>query len=884
MPTAPIGTVTFVFTDIVGSTRLWEKFPNRMGQAVRAHDETLKQIFETHGGYIFKTAGDSFCVAFESPGDAVVAAREVQRSLDQLDIPEIGNLTVRIGVHAGPAEFRDGDYFGGTLNRTARIEAAAHARQILLSHIVVELLNDLPPEEVSFKDLGRHHLRSLERPEHLFMAVAPGLREDFPPPRSMEVLPNNLPHQTTSFIGRKRELETISQTLTGSVRLLTLTGTGGTGKTRLALEAGASLIGAFPDGVWLAELALLSDASKLLPAVTSALGIREEPGSTLRDTMLAALQKKQLLLILDNCEHLTGAVASLAVEILRSCPRVRMLATSRHSLGIAGESTLSVPPLSIMDLRRERWRGPGFAEKLTQFDAVRLFIERACAVSPDFAVTNGNAPAVAEICSKLDGIPLAIELAAARTRLLDVSQIAARLNDRFKIIRGGGADRLPHQQTLEALIDWSYDLLSEPERLLFRRLGIFLGGRSLEAIEEVCCCEGLPPDDILDLLQQLIEKSLVGTEDFGGPRYTLLESVWHYARRKLEEAGELARIAGRHADYFLKWAESAAPHFEAHDQRQWLDAFDADLFNFDATFSWNLEAGKWENAARLLVALGRPLEVRGRLNDSASHVERIMAHVEDLPLPLRAQTLAVTGRLAWALDRYDDARRALENSAAASRLSGEVNHAELAEAFLGFLDRGDGNLEAAFERFSAGLAAAAESGDLRLRALCLSGLGRVALDRGQLAEARTSAEEALQIYRGLGDHWIIGLILWNVATIAVRQNDAARAEKAVCEWAGIAESLGNRWILPYILALFAEVALVVRAPRSAARFLGGAEALREDFGVIFTPQEQKENDAIRQTVRKSLTPDEFAELWKEGREVDPQHLIDSARKGICPKQ
>jgi len=883
MPEMPIGTVTFVFTDIVGSTRLWEKFPTEMATAVREHDALLHQIFASKSGYVFKTVGDSFCVAFEQASAAIEAAVEVQLKLEQVICGEHGPLRVRVGLHTGPAEVRDQDYFGGTLNRVARIEAAAHGGQILTSHLTVDLLADDPLINIDFRDLGEHHLRSLERPEHLFQVVGRGLGIDFPPPRSMEVLPNNLPNQTTSFIGREEEMEQVAKALTSSSRMVTLIGTGGTGKTRLAIEAGASLIGAFPDGVWLAELALLSDASKLLPAVASALRVREEPGTTLRDTLMSSLQNRKLLLILDNCEHLSGAVASLAVEILRNCPQTKMLATSRHALGIAGESTLPIPPLGIIDLRREPLRGPDLAERLSQYDAVRLFIERACAVNPSFEVTNDNAPAVAEICSRLDGIPLAIELAAARTRLLAVSQLAARLNDRFRIIRGGGADRLPHQQTLEALIEWSYELLSEPEKILFRRLGIFRGGRTLEAVEAIGCCGGLDSEDILDVLQQLVEKSLVGTEGRADARYTMLESVWHYARRKLEEVGESEEVGQIHANHFLAWATEAAPHFEGQDQARWLDRFDADSYNLDTAFNFLLSHGSIAEAARLLVALSRPIEVRGRLSEWAEHIESIIGQIENLPVSLRAEILATTGRLAWAMDRYEEGRKAFEKAIPAAREVGNDRLADLVQGFLGFFDRGEGLLDAAEKRFNAGLEAAAHSGDLRLRAIGLSGLGRVSLDRGQLEQARKYSEEALKIYRGLGDHWIIGLILWNVANTALELRETRRAEKALCEWSEIAKSLGNKWSIPYILVHFARVALQLEAPRSAARFLGGAEAVREDFGTRLTRPEEKENARAIEETRNSLEEDVFAALWQEGRDTEPEKLINQARKGICPR-
>ncbi len=453
MPDAPQGTVTFLFTDIVGSTRLWEKFPDRMGAALARHDGIVRSAAEARGGHVFKTVGDAFCVAFDTPMDALAAAIEAQRGLAAENWGATGPLTVRMGLHTGAAEFRNGDYFGGTLNRASRIESAAHGGQILLSQITYELLEDEKPEGIVFKSLGSHRLRNLDRPEHLYQASATGLEENFPTPRSMEVLPNNLPVQTTSFVGREKEIEESLRRLE-KTRLLTLMGTGGTGKTRLALEIGARVINEFRDGVWLVELAPITDPDRVVETVASAVGAREEPGQPLRETLVKFLRAKNVLLILDNCEHLLNAASSLAAEFLRACPQLKIIAASRHSLGIAGETTFPVPPLGIFDVRTHKLTGPDIAAQLSQYEAVKLFIDRATAVRPDFLVTNANAPALAEICSRLDGIPLAIELAAARARVLDVQQIAERLGDRFRLLRSNDrGGHLPHQQTLQTLID-----------------------------------------------------------------------------------------------------------------------------------------------------------------------------------------------------------------------------------------------------------------------------------------------------------------------------------------------------------------------------------------------------------------------------------------------
>jgi len=884
--TPPTGTITFVFTDIIGSTRLWERFPEAMAAAIRQHDDLLREVFTGHGGFVFKTVGDSFCVAFADPSAALAAAAEVHSQIAAARWDGTGPLSVRVAVHAGPAELRGGDYFGQTLSRVARIESAAHGGQVLVSSSVGELVRETLPAGFGLKDLGKHLLRSIERPEHLYQLTGPGLRGDFPSPRGMSVLPNNLPTQTTSFIGREKELAAVLEALGGATRLLTLTGSGGTGKTRLALESAARMVGMFRDGVWLVELALVGDASKLLEAVAEAAGVREEPGQPLHDTLLGALRGKDTLLLLDNCEHLTGAAASLATELLRVCPKLKILATSRHSLGIKGESTHAVPPLGIFDRLREPGEAAGSPARLAAYDAVRLFVERAAAVRPGFRLDDSNAAAVGEICSRLDGIPLALELAAARMRLLDAGELAARLGDRFRIIKGGNADRLPHQQTLKALIDWSFELLSEPERALFRRLAVFRGGRSLEAVEAVCSGGVVAREDVIDHLQQLIEKSLVSTEPGGSGalRYVLLESVWHYARTKLAESGEESGARDRHLAWFLKWAERAAPEFEGPDQKQWIERFNDDAFNFDAAFAWCHSQGRAEEGVRLLAALGRPLEVRGYLTEAREHALRVLDEGSGVAPGLLARATASAARLAWAKDLYDEGEQFFRRASELARDAGDSQTAHLCDAFLGFFARGNGDIDTAERAFADGLARSEESGDRRLRAMCLSGLGRVAYDRGELEKARALAEESLALYRELGDLWIIGLILWGVANIAIAQGDVRRAASAVCEWGAIATDLGNTWILPYILATFGNAAMAAGNPRRAARFHAAATVLRERFGSVFTPIEAREHEAQIAAIRAALEKEEFDSAWEDGLAADPAELLTEARSTCIHSQ
>ena len=876
MREAPTGTVSFLFTDIVGSTRLWEKFPADMGAALARHDALIRSAVEAHAGMVFKTVGDSVCAAFRSPRESLEAAIDAQRALTAEDWKGIGSLTVRMGIHSGSAEFRDGDYFGGTLNRVSRVEGAAHGGQILLSRIAVELLEDERLDAISFKSLGNHRLRNLDRPEHLYQALAPGLADSFPPPRSMEALPNNLPVQTTSFVGREKELEDVKQTLKNT-RLLTLMGTGGTGKTRLALETGAQVIHDFRDGVWLVELALIAEGDRVVEAVAAAVGAREEPDRQLHSTLVNFLRSKSVLLVLDNCEHVLSAASTLSAELLRFCPRLKILATSRHALGIGGEAIFRVPPLQVLDVHPDDFRRKDFAECLSQYEAVKLFVARAVAVRSDFSITNANAPAVAEICSRLDGIPLAIELAAARVKLLNVEQIASRLDDRFRLLRGGRRDGLPHQQTLQTLIDWSHDLLSEEERIAFRRMGVFGGGRTLEALEKVCSGDGVEEFEMLDLLEQLVDKSLITVElDLSeNPRYTMIESVWHYSREKLEASGEAPAVRDRHLDYFLALAEEAAPHVEGPDQRSWLDRCESELFNFRFAAEWTIKSRKAEAGLRLIAALYRVIEVRGNLAEAWDIAMRLLELPDtDVAPRYKAAGRVAIGRIAWAADRYDDARKFCAGARQIYDEIGDETGSALTDLLTGFLDRGDGKLDDAEERFQRALSVGRKFDALYLEAGGLSGLGSIAMDHGDLARARELKEQSLILYERLGDRWIIGLILWGVTGVAIAQKDYPRARSALAEWTQITRELGNRWLLPYILDSHANLALGVNQANRAARLFGATEALREDLGSQSTATEKAQYESSLEVLKQMLPEAELREAWEAGRLASPWDVIE----------
>jgi predicted ATPase/class 3 adenylate cyclase len=578
--------LTFLFTDLENSTPLWEKYPQDMQQASARHDGLMRAVIDEYRGRVVKTTGDGFHAVFESPADGVGAALVGQFRLGAETWPEtIGLLKVRMGLHTGVCQEREGDFYGLEVNLAARVMGLAYGGQILLSEVTTKLAERSLPSGCTLADLGEHRLRGIASVERIFQLCHPDLVADFPPLKSLAAFKHNLPRQPSSFIGRTEELAEI-QRLIKEAPLLTLLGPGGTGKTRLMLQAAEEVIEDYPDGVWLVELAPLTDPELIPERVAAALNIQEQPGRPMPDTLVEYLRRKELLLLLDNVEHLVRQSAELAEYLLRNCPRLKILVTGREALFIAGETTLQIPSLSLPDMK-----GEATPEKIGASEGVQLFLERAHAVRPDFNLNPHNAASIAEIVLRLDGIPLALELAAARLRMLTAEQIAERLNDRFRLLTGGRRTALPRQQTLQALIDWSWNLLDEQEHVLLRRLSVFSGGWTLEAAQAVCGFDPLDEFEVFDGLEQLINKSLVTVNypSEGEARYGMLESIRQYAQNKLFEAGEGITLRDRHTDYFVAFVDvydqnSLGPEFYA-----WLDRFALEGDNLRAVYEWIAE-------------------------------------------------------------------------------------------------------------------------------------------------------------------------------------------------------------------------------------------------------------------------------------------------------
>jgi predicted ATPase/class 3 adenylate cyclase len=580
------GVQTFLFTDLENSTPLWERSPQAMLSALAQHDALLKKAVEAHHGRIVKTTGDGLHATFISPVDGVAAALAGQQAITSAAWPEaVGPLKVRMGLHTGISQERDGDYYGLDVNLAARIMGLAYGGQILLSEVTTKLVGRSLPPECTLADLGDHRLKGVAPVERIFQLCHPDLVANFPPLKSLAVFKHNLPRQPSSFIGRTQELVEIKR-LIKDTPLLTLLGPGGTGKTRLVLQVAEDIIDDYPDGVWLVELAPLTDPELVAERVASALNVQEQPGQLMLETLVEYLRRKELLLLLDNVEHLVRECAVLAEHLLKECPKIKLLVTGREALFIDGETTLQVPSLSLPDTQ-----GAVSPEQVRASEGVQLFLERAQAVQPDFSLNPQNAASIAEIVLRLDGIPLALELAAARLRMLTVEQIAGRLNDRFRLLTGGRRTALPRQQTLQALIDWSWFLLDEQERVLLRRLSVFSGGWALEAAQAICGFDPLDELDVFDVLEQLVNKSLVMVRQppEGEARYASLESIRQYAQNKLFEAGEGEIQRDRHADYFVALLDTFDGHGLGSDFYTWLKRFDLEADNLRAVMEWIAE-------------------------------------------------------------------------------------------------------------------------------------------------------------------------------------------------------------------------------------------------------------------------------------------------------
>lgn len=746
---------TFLFTDLEGSTRRWEAHPEAMEGVMSLHDALLLTAVQDSGGAVVKTTGDGIHAVFSSPERAIRAAAAGQAAILAQKWPaEIGPVMVRMGLHTGESQARDGDYYGTTLNKAARIMAAGHGGQILFSGATFSLVSDRLPDGLTVLDLGEHSLRDLAQPVRVHQLCYPGMPAQFPPLKSLSVFKHNLPPQLTSFIGREKEMALVRQKL-AQTSLLTLLGPGGTGKTRLMLQVAADLLEEFPDGVWLVELAPLSDPDLIIDQAAGVFGVTQQTGRPLLDTLSDFLKRKKALLLIDNVEHVVTESAAFVETLLHRTPDIKILVTGRESLFIEGETTVQIPSLQL-----PAGAGEGRRDPAERSEAVQLFLERVSAVRPNFVLTKENSPAVIEIVRRLDGIPLALELAAARARSMSIEQIAERLNDRFRLLTGGRRTALPRQQTLQALIEWSWNLLDEAEKTLLARLSVFSGGWTLEAAEAVAGYDGL---DVFDGMDMLVGKSLV-IADFiegGDLRYRMLESIHQFARDRLFETGATLDLRSRHLEYVMDLIRQVQPMMRGKDMLKWQTRISTEIDNFRAARDWSIELGP-EKALELVGCIDMTVRFWLGFPESKRWWQEVHAISRSY------------------LEGTDDPKV-------------KVNLATLL-IHLGSVTFLLGDHSKGYELLQPGIDMARELGEERI---VVYGLGTAVLARifaGDLEMAMSMSQEAIAISRRINSDMEMGLALGSIAPSIAFGGDRAYAIKAAIEAAQVAQRSGNPWM------------------------------------------------------------------------------------------
>ncbi len=885
-PVAPHPEVVFLFSDIEGSTRLWEQHTAAMAEALAHHDTLARTVVAAWHGQVVKGTGDGIHAAFADAGDALRAMLQMQRSL--ADDAAAGRLplALRCGLHAGPGQARDNDYFGPEVNRAARIMAAAHGGQMLLSQVVADRLLTVLPEGVALRDLGAVRLKDLDRPERLWQVLAPPLRADFPALRALEATPNNLTQQLNRFIGRETVLPVLHGLL-GQHRLLTLLGTGGIGKSRLAMQLAAALVDQYPDGVWFVELASLDDGQRLPQAVASVLGVKEAPGSTLHDALCQHVASRRLLLVLDNCEQVLAPAASLAKALLQAGAGLRLLATSREPLRLAGEQAYPVPPLGLPAPEQlVRAAGTSTPAQLLQHEAVRLFVDRARSAQPAFELTVGNAAAVLEICQRLDGIALALELAAARVRALPVQALAQRLRDSFALLSTRDATVAPRQRTLQHLIDWSHDLLDPAERVLYRRLSVFAGGWTLEAAEAVCADARLGAEDVADLLALLVDKSLVRAWPLadGGQRYRLLDTVRQHAAARLLEAdgvpaSEAAPLRRRHAAAQLALAEAAQQQLAGVHKATALAQLDLERDNLLAALAWcaqdQAQADQRASAAlglRLGFAL-RPYWLnRGLLSLGLDTTAALLAHPGAQARDgLRARGLFNLGQLHAFMGRYADAMPPLLECLVIARETGDTAREAAVLQPLGMAANGLGDTAAARRYADEAVAAARTLGNARQLASALNALAQLDRMDGRLDTAEASYGEALQLAQGFDDPDYIAALQLNLAMVNLATGRPQAASQRALAVIAIADAIGSRPAAVSVLDVCTGLAVLVGDALRAAHCHGLAEAEYRVAGMRRDAADAAFLAPFLQTARQALGPG-----FEPAVDAGAQAVFDSA--------
>ena len=896
----PEGTVSFLFSDVEGSTQLLERHGTKMGAALARHHELFERTVAGNEGVIFETVGDAVYAAFGRPRDAAAAALDAHRALAEEPWGPVRRIAVRIAIHTGPVERRGDHYFGPALFRAARLQALGYGEQTLVSGATARFLTDGLPDGASLRDLGTHRLKDLGEPEHVFQLMQPGLRADFPALKSLDAHPHNLPIQLSTFVGRDAELAELGGLLAGE-RLLTLIGPGGIGKTRLALQAAADRIDHFGDGIFLVDLAPLRDPELLPGAIAETLGLREEAGRPLTATLEEHLSGRTTLLVLDNLEQLLPAAGRTVADLLARAPDLRILATSRAPLRVRGEREYHVTGLEVGSVDELDPEPP---------PAIALFVERARAIGVDLEVDREVGPMLAAICARLDGLPLGIELAAARLRVFSLTQLHDRLAKVLSL--GAGATDLPdRQQTLRAAIAWTEELLAPAERRFFARLGVFVGGFTLDAAEAVAGAESTV--DTIEVVTKLAEQSLLrrfdGAQD--EPRYGMLEMIREYAAERLEETGEADASRARLAAYLVTLVEELEPALVGTGQERALQRLDAELANLRLAMAW-LREQRDPNVAGLAAVLARYWRMRGLLSEGLEWVREARSVVPDAPREVLARLLHAEGLLTGERGAPGEAADLLSEAASLYRAVGDRAALGRALVTLSHTEHMLGRLDDAAQTAAEAVELAHDLGDLRSEASATGNLALVALKQGRVDDAQIGISRAVEMFRRAGDLHAVAIALGNLGAIAGQNGDFDRAAELHREalaaavslrslelegwaraslagalyrrgdWAdaapiaieGIAQQVAAEAALDVVQALGLAAGILVAAgdTRTAITAWSAAEANAERLGVPLDRDET--DDADIQRVRDATQPSEWEECARIGAALDYKGAAD----------